>query len=291
MDYKFLLISGCPRSGTTFINLMLNSHPRVSISNECNLIKLFNNVSEELYKRENKLNNIESLERKLSSRENWSVNTLVSLVPKRKNSIKSIIYSYLSNLEKKTKENIEVVGDKFPKYYKQDLEKFSSINELPIRLIHITRDPIEVVSSMMRRYENSKRGLDRWKAVRSTSEGFSEWIEAWNWRTNIKQSKCIDLLDLNYNKCILNPNEMYDVISSFLEIENKFDRTLLSDKKVELIINKDHAKDYSDQMLEMAENWNNLPLILNKHNNQINLKVDSLNTKLFKKFKRLLLKR
>lgn len=291
MNYKFLLISGCPRSGTTFLNLVLNSHPKVSISNECNLIKLFNNVSEELYKKEIKLNNIGSLERSFSSRENWSMNTILSFVPKRKNSIKSIIYSYLSNLEKKPRENIEVVGDKFPKYYKQDLEKFSYVNELPIKLIHITRDPIEVVSSMMRRYENSKKGLDKWKAIKSKSEGFSEWIEAWNWRSNIRKSKGIDLLDLNYNRCILNPNEMYEVISNFLEIENKFDRTLLSNKKVELIINKDHAKDYSDQMLEMAENWNNLPLILNKYNNQINLKVDSLNTKLFKKFKRLLLKR
>tara|TARA_Y100000589_G_scaffold331651_1_gene386155 strand:- start:304 stop:1182 length:879 start_codon:yes stop_codon:yes gene_type:complete len=287
IDYKFLLISGCPRSGTTFLNLVLNSHPKVSISNECNLIKIFDNVSEELYQKEKKLNEFVNLERSLSKRENWSVNTLLSFVPKRKNTIKSIIYSYLSNLEKKPKGNIEVVGDKFPKYYKQDLERFSYINELPIKLIHITRDPIEVVSSMMRRYENSKKGLDWWKSVKSITEGFSEWIEAWNWRSKIRKAKGIELLDLNYNKCILNPNEMYEAISKFLDIENNFDRSILSDKNIELYINKKDAQDYSDQMLDMAEKWNDFPLILNKYNNQITYKEASVFEKLIKKSKKL----
>ena len=287
IDYKFLLISGCPRSGTTFLNLVLNSHPNVSISNECNLIKIFDNVSEGLYQREKKLNEVVNLERSLSKRENWSLNTLLSFVPKRKNSIKSIIYSYLSNLEKKPKGNIEVVGDKFPKYYKQDLERFSNVNELPIKLIHITRDPIEVVSSMIRRYENSKKGLDRWKSVKSTSQGFSEWIEAWNWRSKIRKAKGIELLDLNYNKCILKPNEMYEAISKFLDIENNFDRSILSDKNIELYINKKDAQNYSEQMLEMAENWNNFPLILNKYNDQINYKEESVYEKLIKKSKKL----
>tara|TARA_Y100000589_G_C27171867_1_gene637059 strand:+ start:1829 stop:2074 length:246 start_codon:yes stop_codon:yes gene_type:complete len=76
---------------------------------------------------------------------------------------------------------------------------------------------------------------------------------------------------------------MYEVISNFLKIENNFDKNILSNEKVELYINKNDAKNYSEQILDMAENWNNLPLILDEYNHIINYKKDSFAVKLVKK--------
>ena len=283
ISFKFLLISGCPRSGTTFLNLLLNSHPKIAISNECNVIKLIERVSLDLYRKEVLYNEKTIFERSKSPRENWSTSTLISYIPKRKDSIKPIIYAYLSSIKKSSEVAIEIVGDKLPKYYKQDLDYFSILNDLPIKVIHITRDPIEVISSMMRRYANTNKGLDRWKAIESLEQGFNEWIEAWNWRVKARESKQIELLDLNYNKCIKYPNQMYVEISRFLEIDNLFDKELISNEQVDLLIDQRDASKFSQEFSELAESWSTYPLLLNDFNNKLDLKKEGSIKFIFKK--------
>ena len=49
---KLILVTGCPRRGTTMLNLLLNSHDNIAISNECNISKIVPKLIYILFKKE-----------------------------------------------------------------------------------------------------------------------------------------------------------------------------------------------------------------------------------------------
>ena len=88
MNKKLLLVSGCPRSGTTLINIILNSHPEIAITNEINLFSIINNIDDVLFKREKKISRMikleKSIKREKTARETWEANDLLKWIPKKK---------------------------------------------------------------------------------------------------------------------------------------------------------------------------------------------------------------
>ena len=43
---QFLIVTGCPRSGTTLLMKLLNSHKKICIANEINLLDLYIETSQ-----------------------------------------------------------------------------------------------------------------------------------------------------------------------------------------------------------------------------------------------------
>ena len=79
-EKKLLLICGCPRSGTTLLNILLNSHPNISITNELDLYKLSFDLNHLLFFKHKKRSNA-SFNRPKSIRENWSDKDVLSYTP------------------------------------------------------------------------------------------------------------------------------------------------------------------------------------------------------------------
>ena len=79
-NQKLLLVSGCPRSGTTLINFILNSHPEVVTTNELDLIKISEQFSKIAFSKKNRFNK-NTISRDQSSVESWSMDDFSKLIP------------------------------------------------------------------------------------------------------------------------------------------------------------------------------------------------------------------
>lgn len=264
---KLVLLSGCPRSGTTMLNILLNSHPNIAITNECNLIKFLNELdSTTLFKRFGRVKK-NNFKRPKSPRETWGIETLKSYVPQKENIFNEIIKDLCFSIKDFSSNKIYIYGDKTPKYYKEDLHDFAKKLGIPIYIIHVTRNPLFVISSIMRRYKNNQKGIDSWKSITSISQAIDEWIEAWNWRISISKSFC--LLDLNYDFAVKDPSKLALEISNFLEIENKFDINSINSNEIELEISTKEIYKENRNLEKYILNWESLPLLLDSNKDYI----------------------
>ena len=285
---KLLLLSGCPRSGTTMLNILLNSHPNIAITNECNLIKFLEELdSTKLFKRFGRVEK-NNFKRPKSPRETWGIETLKSYVPKKENIFNEIIKDLCFSIKDSSSNKIYIYGDKTPKYYKEDLNDFAKKLGIPIYIIHVTRNPLFVISSIMRRYKNNQKGIDSWKSITSISQAINEWIEAWNWRISI--SKSFSLLDLNYDYAIQDPDRLALEIANFLEIENKFDINSINSNEIELEISAQEIYKQNRNLEKYVLNWKNLPLLLDSNKDYIMKKEIHNHKRFFRETKHLLKK-
>ena len=103
MNKKILLISGCPRSGTTLINIIINSHPKIAITNEINLFNIVNDIDNALFRREGKLEKMiasgRGIDRKKTSREIWKASELLDWIPRKKVCKNEILYQLCSSIK------------------------------------------------------------------------------------------------------------------------------------------------------------------------------------------------
>ena len=233
---KLLLICGCPRSGTTLINFVLNSHPEILISNEIDLVKTANQLGEVIFSKNKKFNK-NKITRVRSDVESWTLDDIKELMPNDRKLIPKILKLFCLSIN--NSKPALIYGDKTPTYYLYDPEELIqlSINS-SIYIIHITRNPWQVVKSIRRRTFNSLKGKDYWKSVVTKSDAISHWIRAWNARENLRSHHGIKFLDLNYNALIDCPQEGYKLISNFLEIENNFDEGIISSSRQEAQVDK-----------------------------------------------------
>ena len=261
-NQKLLLVSGCPRSGTTLINFILNSHPEVVTTNELDLIKISEQFRKIAFSKKNRFNK-NTISRDQSSVESWSMDDFSKLIPSNNQLIARIIKIFCLSIDD-SKSPI-YYGDKTPTYYLYDPEKLVQLSEnSSIYVLHITRNPQEVVHSIRRRTTNSIKGKDYWKSVVTTKDALTHWVNSWNARKLFKDNKNIRFLDLNYNAFVENQKAGYDLISEFLEVQNDFEKTIINTKR------KEKSKIYIDSLskypqIEHYSNiWHKLPLNLNE---------------------------
>jgi UDP-galactopyranose mutase len=117
---KILIVQGCPKSGTTILWKILNSHPKIELTFEKDLNKI----------------NLKKLNKGISNNQ-------------------EIIY----------------YGDKLPKYYHTQIYK--RIKDL--KIIHISRNPINTINSMMVKSKNAKKEVDNsWNTYFNLKDHISE---------------------------------------------------------------------------------------------------------------------
>lgn len=276
---KWLIVGGCPRSGTTLLNQILNSHEDVFITNEQNLNYVIHNLNR-IFKREEKIKN--AVERKKSQKENWTRDEIKKHIFKKDTSLLPILETlyattYNINIEQKK----YIFGDKTPIYWGDQLGK--TVKLLNPKFIHITRHPYDVVNSYLRRHHNTLEGNDYWKKSSEVSDICDDWINAWNFAQKNKTNS--NFMHLRYEDLISEPVKIMEEISSFLEIENRFDssavvkdsneeRSYLTKeitKEVDYLLNSIPAK-WNLPFNELTKDYQKIGLSNTKRKKKINLK-------------------
>jgi len=235
---KKIFIIGVGRSGTTLIQAMLNSHPKVNFIPEIHFIRRY-------------LGNIEILKR--VNNKNQVVETFIN-----KDNYLSRIKNFKSNYIEidninslvKIHENIlnnysnEFVGEKDPKY----LEYLRIIKYLypDSIIIHIVRDPRDVV-------------LSRLKAKWSQNRGIFIHSLTYNFQYKKAKKEGRELFDknyyeVNYEKLITSPENELKRITEFLKIS--YDEKMLSFYKKAYEIIKGKEKEWKKECFEPLNKTN-----------------------------------
>jgi hypothetical protein len=172
-----LLIGGCPRSGTTALLQVLNSDPQVHVTSEENLMKLVRDLRAPLGTRERRARTLSNGMRALSVRETLTEDNIHSHNFTGESLWPVVRYLYRWHHQQlHPGQTLKLWGDKFPGYAAQAAE----VAAMPgIRYVHLTRCPLDVVDSMLRRTEMAKQGRDWWRAITDFDAMLAAWVEAW----------------------------------------------------------------------------------------------------------------
>ena len=235
MKGGLLLIGGCPRSGTTALVHFLNSNAATHISAEENLLHKIQVLNKLLGTRERrakvyKKNGM----RALSVRETLSADNILASNFSEEAAWPTIQYLYTLHHNKIHPDMpLELWGDKFPNYFKE----IDAVLAIPdVRYLHITRNPFDVVNSMLRRTEMARLGKDWWKAVTDFDAMIETWAEAY--RVILKIEDKPEVMHLYYEELVFDFVGSVTKINSFLEADLKFENILVSDP------NKHHDRSF-----------------------------------------------
>ena len=108
-DCSWLFLGGCPRSGTTLLELIMSTHPAIGITNEVSFFSVLEALRP-VFSREASFNNWQ--ERTKSTKENWTKTTLEPYIPRYDKCAGRMVRAmYEAHFESPT---IRYFGDKLP---------------------------------------------------------------------------------------------------------------------------------------------------------------------------------
>lgn len=245
MNKKPLLIGGAPRSGTTALIQLLNSNPSVFISSEENILKSIDVVNKTLSTKERRLVNLANGMREVSQRETINKDNIHSHNFTKSGTWPVIKYIYKWHHQQiNPTSDLILWGDKLPNYFK---EMDSIINSGKFQYLHITRNPLDVINSMLRRTEMAKQGKDWWKAITSFDEMLNTWTSAY---CAIEKHEENDLvLHIHYEDLLFNYSNTIEKINFFTKSNLSYQNILISDKELHF----DRAY-LNDSLLEIITN-------------------------------------
>lgn len=220
-----LLIGGCPRSGTTALLQVLNSNPSVFISSEENLVNITQVLGKLLGTRERRGASLHQGMRALSGRETLNNENIHSHNFTREAiwPVVESIYAWHQN-QLRADFPLKVWGDKFPNYYKE----IDAVLQIPgVRYLHLTRNPLDVINSMIRRTEMAKQGRDWWKAITEFDAMLDAWVEAYRISKRIQDRSNVLILD--YEDLVFSFDATIKKINEFLGTDLEFENSLISD--------------------------------------------------------------
>ena len=256
---KLLLVQGCPRSGTTLINRLLNKHPKIAITNELDLVTLSEKTAAIVFNKNINFNK-NKIHRVKSSKEDWNLSEFSQYMPKDEKIIVEIMKICCSSI--KQSDDLDYYGDKTPTYYLYDPKRLKQLSlDGRLKIIHVTRNPDDVIDSIMNRTSNSLRGKDTWRSIVTKRDAMTQWKLAWNSRKLFRDDLDLDFLDLNFNKFLENIPEGTEVLANFLDVDNEFDaQIVLKDNK------RKEKKILQSIKLKDNSSWDDYPLTLDNFN-------------------------
>lgn len=154
-----LFIFGCPRSGTTYLGELLNKHSKVLVTNELRMMSFYTEMLAGAEKARHQIHNMD-----LRS----------GFIAHMKSQVRTTVETYYKSLAQSLGRKIEVWGDKTPGYADPSLSPGCLEFILDVfpdaKFIHIRRDPLEVVRSIVgKRWMGLDAAVDIW--VRITQRG------------------------------------------------------------------------------------------------------------------------
>lgn len=229
---KFFILGGCPRSGTTGLMNFINATSNAGLFPEYNLERTLRSINLLFYKEAN------------ISRKSWikdinnsvrndivEVGKFLKYIP-RKDDHRD---KYLKKLfELVFEKDCQIIGEKYPKYWQQDLSYL--FEELPsMEILHIFRNPKDVMLSYQHRVQLTKKGLDEWSSMNKYL-GFLDQINSFETFLRLR-SEGKKIIALKYEDLQKENSESHEKISAFFGIEDR-GHILLPNKgqrKVEMI--------------------------------------------------------
>ncbi len=255
MNIYPLMIGGCPRSGTTALVQIFNSNPSVHISSEENLLNADRVLRKLLGTRERRAQVVHKMgERELSPRETLNSGNILT-----SNFTEKAVWPMLRELYKwhhGQKHSIPLVlwGDKFPNYCKE-IDNVLAIPE--VRYLHITRNPFDVVNSMLRRTAMAKEGKDWWKAITDIDDMINAWCEAYNAVSRAQSHEKVfhihyEELVFDFDNSIKNINEFLGVDLKYKNLmvdipEKHYDRTFLNRDIISRMMKRPEVSSYVEK--------------------------------------------
>jgi hypothetical protein len=220
-----LLIGGSPRSGTTALLQVLNSNPQVYLSAEENLPKLALDLGKTLGTQERRAQSLANGMRALSVRETLSAENIQSHNFTANAAWPTLRYLYQwHHRQMHDAATLLLWGDKLPNYYRE----LDAVLALPkVRYIHLTRNPLDVINSMLRRTEMARQGRDWWKAVTE----FDAMLDTWAAAYAAVQANAAhrSLLHLHYEDLLFDFDASMQRINTFAEVDLTYHNILLAD--------------------------------------------------------------
>jgi hypothetical protein len=220
-----LLIGGCPRSGTTALLQVLNSNPHTFISSEENLLSLAEGLTKSFNTQQRRKASLKNGMRSLSGRETLTVDNI-----HRHNFTADAVWPVIRSLYKwhasRVNPESELIlwGDKYPKYF----ENLAGVLKLPrVRYIHITRHPLDVINSMLRRTAEAAEGRDWWKAIVKFDDMLEAWSVAYMAVEAVAEQK--NVLHIHYEDLVFKFSETMASINAFTGTELSFDNILIDE--------------------------------------------------------------
>lgn len=248
---QWVLVTGSPRSGTTMLGELINDHPNALILHEFHLERLLAKLSdlsrvvnlarqqEELDRTHAAANVDEALQESSAlpqeideeldvllertdefyeSRD--SRRNVVSWTAHFDNTRDDAIFhqlteSYINILD--PAKRVKVVGDKLPGV------NFAAVRQLremagPLKIVLIVRNPIDCVSSSMRRKAKTDRHLDKWDFL--TPEGaLRNWVADWNSAAETVAEAGFDTIVIEYDQLCERPGDVLKEVYSFLGLD------------------------------------------------------------------------
>lgn len=225
MKSKLLMIGGSPRSGTTAILQILNSSPGVYITSEENILKSIRALESLLGTRNRRAAALKNGMRELSPRETLTLDNIHSHNFTDRSVWPTLEFIYrFHHAELHPDAPLVVWGDKLPAYARET----AAVLALPdAYYLHITRHPFDVVNSMLRRLEATRKGLDWWKGITEFDAMVDAWASAYEAIEAIESSARV--FHLHYEQLVFDFASNADEINRFLGVDLTYQNILVSD--------------------------------------------------------------
>jgi len=219
-----VLIGGCPRSGTTAILQVLNTNPNTFISSEENLLKFIKHLNKLLGTSERRKKTLSKGMRSMSVRETLTPDKIHNhnfridaVWPTLRSVYQYHHYQLCSG-------SLLLWGDKSP-LYAEHIEQICMMNE--VNYMHVTRNPLDVVNSMLRRTSETKKGRDWWASITEFDAMLDAWVVAYE--SIMSYEKRNDVFHLYYEEFVFNFDETMDAVNKFLGVDLIYCNLLISD--------------------------------------------------------------
>ena len=248
-----LFVGGAPRSGTTALLQVLNSNTHTYISSEENILNVLKAFTKTLGTKERRGQSLAGGMRELSIRETLTLDNIHSHNFSEESVWPAVRYLYKFHHRKIAGDNqLQVWGDKLPNYYKE----LDALLSLPrAKYLHITRNPYDVVNSMLRRTEMSKQGKDWWKAITEVEKMIEAWSDAYEKICSVEKRP--DVLHIQYENLVFDFDKTMAAINSFVGVDQTYDNVMVDDpdkhydrafltEDIRAILSQNaHVKDYT----------------------------------------------
>ncbi|MCP5364415.1 MAG: sulfotransferase [Hyphomicrobiales bacterium] len=213
---RWLILGGCPRSGTTGLMDSLNQDPNIGLIPEYNSGRLFQMADAFFYKEQNVKRKSWVGDINLNTRGDATVLTkrFIKYVPQKDRTRDHIIETlYKTTFGKDCK----LFGEKFPLYWNIDIDYvIDAVTK--VQIIQILRNPRDVIRSYLHRRWLKMNNRDIWPYT-EPEEGFRHWIAAWEALEHFSGDQRLELLPIKYED-LLTKDAPYEQIGTFLNLDS-----------------------------------------------------------------------
>jgi|GEM_PF-646229 len=236
MPPQTIIAGGHPRSGTTLLAYLLNTHPKIEMTHEFRIFRQLAQGYEAHLKtiRQSsrgyevfiQKNNWQGRLRLNILRDKWLMWRYRTLLAKHRHS--AVTFEEVTAILAAMFPKHVCVGDKFPPYW-QKLDEFVQFPNT--KLIFIYRDVRDVAQSVFRQTQTSWRDLEFVKFFDTPEKLAQNWLRS---QQKIESHRHhAHMLVLRYEDLVANPLEQTTLMADFLGVDVKgFDHTIVRDTSI-----------------------------------------------------------